>query len=226
MRDNSSRSLGGIFLIIIGVLFLFESFHILDFGPLFSHWWPLFIIGVGLIKMKGHDKTGGAIMFVIGVGFLSATLDIINWGTLFALWPIIIIVIGLSMMSKRRHAWWDYHASDESSADFVTAKTLFGGIDRVVTSPSLKSADIQAIFGGIEIDFRNTIVDGDSCIIHLTAVFGGIEMKIPRNWEVDVSGSPIFGAIEDSTRYDERDGSPVKVEIRCSATFGSIEIRN
>lgn len=226
MSDRSSRSLGGLFLIIVGVLFLFETFNILNFGPLFSHWWPLIVIAVGLFKLKGPDKAGGAILFVIGIAFLSTTLDIINWGTLFRLWPLVLIIIGLSMLSKRRHMWWKRSCADESSLEYVRAKVILGGLDRVVTSKALQGGDIMAIFGGIEIDFRQAEVAGDTCLIHLTAVFGGIEVKVPRNWQAEVTGTPILGAVEDKTTFEDKDGKGIKVELRCSATFGGIEIEN
>ena len=61
----SGSALAGILLIIIGFLFLVETLDIMNLGPLFTNWWPLILIAVGILKVKGHDKTAGVIILLV-----------------------------------------------------------------------------------------------------------------------------------------------------------------
>ncbi|UCH11222.1 MAG: hypothetical protein JSU61_04860 [Fidelibacterota bacterium] len=227
IETTPQRNIVGIILVILGCLFLFDAFDILDFGNLFSNWWPLIIVAIGLLKLRGQDKTGGTILLVVGLAFLSATLDIVDWGNIFRFWPVILILIGISMLVRAKEGiWWGSGVSGETSEDFFKANVIFGGVDRTVTSENFKGAEAKALFGGVKLDLRDAKTTEKECHLELTALFGGVEVILPREWKVSVSGTPILGAIEDATRPIEGAESAVQVICRCSAAFGAVEIKN
>src|SRR5271163_1318516 len=55
---NSSGLFTGFVLLIFGVLFLLHNYNGFELSRLFTHWWPLLIIALGLIKL--YERTGGA----------------------------------------------------------------------------------------------------------------------------------------------------------------------
>ena len=55
---NSSGLFSGLVLLLFGVLFLLHNYRGFELGRLFTHWWPLLIIALGLIKL--YERTGGA----------------------------------------------------------------------------------------------------------------------------------------------------------------------
>ncbi len=223
----SGSALVGILLIIIGGLFLMETLDIMNIGPLFANWWPLILIVVGLLKLKGCDKTGGAIVLLVGVAFLSATLGIINWGSIFRLWPLILVAVGLSIIMKARgRTWWGMTSPGATSEDFIKSSVIFGGLNRTVTSENFKGGDVTAIFGGVELDFRQAKPSPEGCQLNITALFGGVEITVPQDWQLAVSGTPIFGAIENKTTWTGSEKEGKTVHCRCTAAFGGIELRN
>lgn len=227
LERSSSSAWVGILLIIIGFLFLMETLDIMNLGPLFADWWPLVLIAVGLLKLKGDDKTGGAIIFLVGAAFLSATLDIINWGSILRLWPLILVVIGLSIIMRARgRTLWGVTSSGATSADFVKSSVIFGGVNRTVTSENFKGGDVMALFGGVELDLRQAKLSPEGCQLNITAMFGGVEVTVPPDWQISVSGTPILGGIENKTTWtgSEKNGKPV--HCRCTVTFGGVEIKN
>lgn len=63
------------------------------------------------------------------------------------------------------------------------------------------------------------------CNFTLTALFGGVEVIVPPDWNVSDSGMPIFGGIENKTAAGgEQTGG--KVHFSCTVAFGGIEIKN
>src|SRR5262249_4671972 len=50
------------------------------------------------------------------------------------------------------------------------------------------------ILGGCDIDLRNaSIAPGTVAVIDCFAFWGGIEIKVPADWTVEVSGIPLLG---------------------------------
>lgn len=227
-RDRySQRKWVGFLLILMGVLFILETFDFLDFGYTLARWWPLILIVVGFLKLKGREKAWGAIMFGLGVVFLLANLDIIGWGDIWRLWPLVLILIGLSMImrSRRQSRFWRLRAKGETSADFMRASAIFGGNEQRVISKDFKGGDIMALFGGVELDLRQAKVSSEECMLNLTALFGGIEILVPPNWDLVVTGTPVFGGIESRKSMVDTNGKLDRVVFRCTVVFGSVEIK-
>jgi hypothetical protein len=55
---NSSGLFSGLVLLIFGCLLLAHNYRGFELGRLFTHWWPLLIIALGLIKL--YERTAGA----------------------------------------------------------------------------------------------------------------------------------------------------------------------
>ena len=55
---NSSSLFSGLVLLILGALLLMHNYRGFELGRLFTHWWPLLIIALGLIKL--YERTAGS----------------------------------------------------------------------------------------------------------------------------------------------------------------------
>ncbi len=57
-RDDAQRQLvGGLFIMALGVLFLFDQFAIFSFGRAVSLLWPLALIWMGVSKLMRRTET-------------------------------------------------------------------------------------------------------------------------------------------------------------------------
>ena len=215
----------GFILITVGVLFLLETFNIMDFGDFFSTWWPLVFIAIGLIKLKDSDKTSAIIFLIMGTVFLLTSLGIVSWGRVWRLWPVVLIFVGLKLIFKGRSTKWNFISSNENSEDTISASAIFGGVEQNITSKNFKGGEITAVFGGSEIDLRDAQISPEGCDLKVTALFGGAEITVPANTRVVVSGTPIFGSVENKARI-VGDTEPDKViNIHCTVAFGGVEIK-
>ena len=59
-----------------------------------------------------------------------------------------------------------------------------GGGDRVVRSQDFRGGEITAIMGGFGIDLRGAAIAGDSATIHIFTLWGGVDLKVPEEWNV------------------------------------------
>ena len=83
------------------------------------------------------------------------------------------------------------------------------------------------MFGGGDYNLQHAKIPSGSAYLELTATFGGIEVRVPDNWKLEISGTPVLGAMENKTRQitSENEAQPV-LRIKYTAIFGGIEIKN
>ena len=108
-----------------------------------------------------------------------------------------------------------------AQADHVVA--IFSGTRRqgVRAMPAL--TQVEAIFGGVELDLREAIWPQGEVIVDCTAVFGGIEVVVPADISVRVEGAGIFGAFDDSAS-GEVEGARGRLLVRGTAIFGGVSV--
>jgi predicted membrane protein len=90
---------------------------------------------------------------------------------------------------------------------------------------------VNAVFGGVELDFHGAEIEGNEATIEVNAVFGGVEIRVPDNWRVEARNQTVFGGYTDTTRSAVRgaDGTAVPTKtlfITGSVVFGGVEVKN
>ncbi|MCP4157813.1 MAG: hypothetical protein GY757_59435 [bacterium] len=94
--------MGGLLLIALGVIWILHNLNIFEFP--FHHWWPLILIAIGLVHLANQRRItepGGWILITLGVAFLLVVNDFIRWRDIWRYWPVILIIIGLSIILDR-----------------------------------------------------------------------------------------------------------------------------
>jgi predicted membrane protein len=216
----------GLILIALGIIFIFSKFIPFDFFDFIFDWWPLILVLIGLKKMMSPGEPrfgGGFIIFIIGTFFLLINLNILRWSYLTYLWPVVLILIGLRFIFPSRHK--PFTSSSESSKDKVDTVAIFGGTDLVVSSQDFHGGQATALFGGVDIDMHAAKLHAQGATLHASALFGGVEIRVPRDWSVKVEGTPIFGSLENKCASPESVNAP-QLLIKGSAIFGGVEVKN
>ena len=83
------------------------------------------------------------------------------------------------------------------------------------------AAAINVIFGGVQLDLRKAIIEGD-CKIHSNCIFGGVTILVPENVNVKINDSSIFGVSANKTRHHK--GAPT-IYIHNNTIFGVITVK-
>jgi hypothetical protein len=248
----SGRLVAGGLLILVGLLFTLDNFGIVRAGDLFRYW-PLLLVGAGLTKILqgGHGehrehRAAGFVLLAIGVIFLLRTFDVV-WFRVRDLWPLIFLVAGglLIWRATRRRgqgetpgegalagAGEDLAASRPwrdgpvDAGSVLNEFAFMGGGERVVRSQDFRGGEVTAILGGFEIDLRGAGIAGDSATIEVFALFGGVELRVPEDWDVAVHGTPILGAVINSAKAGIGTVPTKTLVIRGSAIMGGVEVKN
>ncbi len=220
-------------LIAIGALFLLDNLYIVDIGN-FWDYWPVLFIAVGLMKLtrsEYRDKTSAFMLIGFGVVFLLINFDVLEWRTIWQFWPVILIMIGLSIIfgRYRRQTGADTKESGSpASDDRIDAMAIFGGNERVVTSENFQGGNTTAIFGGTKLHFgRAKLSQGDN-VLDVLAMFGGVEILVPDDWNIVIKLLPIFGGSEDSRRHltQKETAKNKTLVIKGLVIFGGLHIKN
>jgi predicted membrane protein len=226
----------GLFLIVVGLLLLA---HKMNAGlPDYIFSWPMLAIAIGfLIGLQHKFRTFIWIIPVVWGVFalvdqLNPQLNLHDYTA-----PLILILIGLFFImrrsrypgfAQRREQWhknWrEQNINNITDGEWIDSTSVFGGAKKVILSKNFKGGDITCFMGGAEIDFSQADIQG-KIVMDTTAVFGGIKLVVPPNWDLKIEITAVFGGVEDKRPVQVTKPDPGKVLVLDgAAVFGGIEI--
>ena len=221
----SARTIFGILLLAVGGGLLLDRAGFWDFGAILATWWPLALILIAAVQIvfRTAPLIGSLIVLVVGLVFQAITLDLLPSNIWAYLWPFVLIAVGVWLVFARG---WSGSAQVKSE-DQLSSFVAFGGSNPKVISEDFEGGTVTTIFGGSEIDLRQAQLARSGAELDLTAAFGGIEVIVPVEWRVVMSGLPIFGGWDNKTRYaGEKPADGPVLKVNCVAAFGGIEVHN
>jgi predicted membrane protein len=225
-QKSQGRIFWGILLIFLGVLFLLDQMDRIDFGDLVGRYWPVIfiLIGVSILLSNNFKNVGSGVFFILfGAFFLLFRLRVLDRALWHYIWPLAIIGAGLWILL--RPAWHpDREKASESAGDDLNINQVFSGTSRKIVSQSFRGGKADVVFGSAEIDLRGARLAGGQATLVLSAVFGSIEVYVPRDWQVQIQGTPVLGSIE-SHRKAPGAAAAETLTIKGSAVFGSVEVK-
>lgn len=224
MRKKMSNTIWGLIFIILGIGIAGRALFGWSFHIFFDGFWTLFIIvpcAIGIIE-KGLN-TGRAIGLFIGISLLLVRQNILPAGFFGKLLvPAILVIIGCSILfkgsfngSKRVHLHMESGFNDY--VGIFNAQKVHYPVEK------FNGCTANAVFGGVDIDLRDAIIDED-VVIEATAVFGGIDIYVPQHVRVKVSSVPLFGSVRNRTTEPAEFSAPT-VFVNATSMFGGVDIK-
>ena len=212
---KKSNLFWGVILIVIGILFLGRNMEWWDFSIFFRGWWTLFLIVPSIIALITRDNVGtSSLMLLLGILMLLASRMIIEWSTVWKVFvPAIIIVVGLFVIFGSRRV-------KKAKANAKEYIAIFSGVEEIINEVT-SDFSITSVFGGVELDLRDVKLIND-LVIDCFTLFGGIDIKLPKNVKVEVNGLPIFGGVENKYRNDDK--AKITVYINHTTIFGGVDL--
>ncbi|MDN5819326.1 MAG: cell wall-active antibiotics response protein [bacterium] len=221
MNKNISRYILGGVIVLFGAAVFANNINVLDLQDTFEQWWPLLIILGAVLILINDTKNYIWAIVVAGFGLLMQldALDYIDVEPWQVIWPLVLVVIGLSIVTNRSG---DKSKINKDSQGDVSA--ILGGADQRSASEDFKSTNVTAIMGGAKLDLRRATIK-QSATVNVSVIMGGIELVVPRNVVIQNKTSAILGGSENQTDQDTSKSSPV-LTIVGSVVLGGIEIKN
>ncbi len=215
----SGRVWVGMLFIVAGVLIFLDQLHLLNLWQLFSTWWPLLLLGMGLTKLM--TRSGSPIVAVLflslGAILQLQRLQLLDIDLLSLILPLALIFGGAAiLLSKARTVGTD-------TTDRLHHVAILGGSTHRISSSNFQGGSVTAVMGGVELDLRDAVLLS-STTLEVATVMGGVEVCVPALWRVEVSGTPILGGIENRVMNEGKLPDAPTLHISATAVLGGIEI--
>jgi predicted membrane protein len=231
-KANSAK-LTGVFLIAAGALVLTNRIGILpDFlYHMFFNWQTLLVaIGVTML-FNERNKTTGLILITVGGVFLAMRLIPSPFPMKNLFFPALLMAIGLMMILKNKKSKHHFNFTgniQDYSNNVIHENYIFGGGNVRVISNNFKGGKVTALFGGGQLDLRDAKLSTEKkAVLEVDAIFGGMEIIVPYDWNVVIKSNAIFGGF--SNKQNFTNGAQVdlskEIIIIGNAIFGGGEIK-
>jgi hypothetical protein len=223
-RRSPGQVIVGIAVVALGVLWTLDNIDVIETGAYWDYW-PILLIALGLSHLVARAASrrplAGLIWITVGTVLLLYNLDYIMYDV-WELWPLALVIVGGSIVYNAVRSRGRKPVGDGAGQFEATA--ILGGATKKITSGNFIGGQATAILGGCEIDLRDAGITDLLAEIDVSTFMGGIEIRVPQEWEVQIKGRAILGGFDDKTsRIGE--GSQVLL-ITGTAILGAVEIKN
>lgn len=233
---QTHRLFVGIALIAVGVLALLGNLHIIDpvaLGAL----WPLIFVVLGLSHIAQHRSPRALIwgggFIALGAALTLRKLGLLPWG-MHELWPALLIFGGVYLLVKalfpdagsRWCGWGRGHGLPSPCCEDATRlnhKAILNGSAIKNDTQDFQGGELTAVMGGLELDLRQASMKSEA-VLRVLVMMGGVEIRVPQDWSVQLNSVPILGGVEDKTVPLMNSGK--RLIIEGDIIMGGIEIRN
>lgn len=225
----------GLFFIVAAILVIANQFGYLTGLNIFTLMATIFLVGI-MIKSATHLNFAGVLFPFAFLGIIFAKpLGIEN----LVPWPILIAAlfgsIGLSLIFsksiKKTHSNYKCENNcdkehfeqiiDTPDESTVSCKVNFGSAIKYVNTQDFRKGFFECSFGAMKIYFDNANINEEQAEIHLDVSFSGVELYIPKSWNIVDNVSTSLAGIE----YTGKSSTPTKtVTLNGKVSFSGITI--
>lgn len=216
----------GFIVLALGVLLLLDQFNIISIGNIFQFIPSLFIaLGIWQLVSNGFRHwVGPSIMIGIMTVLQLSILDVVDGSFFWRLWPLVLVVVGFSMLRRQRSGGPDDVIGD-ATGDTFDIFAMFSGADRRITSQSFRGGSITAMFGGAEVNLHDVQVEDRPAVVNVFVMFGGVGIKASPDTIVHNQTVALFGGSSDERSQRKMlAGERPEIVVKGFAMFGGLEI--
>ncbi|MDR0713729.1 MAG: cell wall-active antibiotics response protein [Bacteroidales bacterium] len=117
---------------------------------------------------------------------------------------------------------WDRRAD----TGYINRNYVFGGVREKIDMQAFKGGDINCVFGGIELDLSDSKLAEGVHTLEINTVFGGVNIYIPVDWKIEIRQDQMFGRFVDNRpmpNFEINENNLLVMEV--TSVFGGGEIR-
>ncbi|MFA6860591.1 MAG: DUF5668 domain-containing protein [Clostridia bacterium] len=216
MKKNCQSIIWGLGFIIAGI-FLFLDFTNIINVNFFDYFWPAVLIFIGITSLVNSRRNIFSYLLIV-VGIFLIVKNIVGFSFNFLyLIPIALVVVGISFFISM------ITTKPLKVNPSGNAIVVFGGRSDKSFTDDFKGMNINCVFGGYEIDLREHKFVSDMTFNVFTA-FGGTDIFVPKNVNIRVNPTAIFGGIDNKT--ENKNENEFTVTINAFCVFGGVDIAN
>jgi hypothetical protein len=221
----------GVAVIVIGVLFTLDNLDVLE-ARRYLPFWPILFLAIGISNVLTARETPqrafGWLLSLMGLLLLLDVWGLANVG-LWDLWPLVLVFWGGMIVWRGLSGATFYADRSPSRADSrssFSASAFLSGFDRTITAEGFCGGEVNAFMGGGKIDLTRAHMEiGESAVVNISALMGGLEIRIPNEWAVDNRVTYFMGGSNDRSRLPGHPSAP-RLVLKGFVMMGGVEIKN
>jgi predicted membrane protein len=257
LRAPTGRVLLGLLIIALGVLFTLDNLGVVSAGEILR-WWPAALLLYGVARLTGfccrQGAVRGAIYTIAGAVLLLHEADLIKRNP-WDFWPVVLIVIGATMMTRalQRASTRDALSASSAGGGGVAGAgpggeptsgqpgpgrsaandyspgfhtiAFWSGVERKILSQQLRHGEVTAFMGGLTLDLRGARLAEGTATIDLVVLMGGVDLYVPPTWKVSVETVTLLGGFEDASRAPAGEASGHLI-LKGVVLMGGVDVKN
>jgi predicted membrane protein len=216
-RGITPRLVCGLTIMTAGLLLAMDNLGILDAG-IFFRYWPLGFVALGIARLASPpgQRQGGVFWLLIGLILLGFTADLLSFQRL---WAIILVFVGGNIAWRALRP----RSPRADATNGIDMMAMLGASTTRNTSSNFQGGQALAFMGGCEIDLRKARIENEA-VIDIFAFWGGIEIRVPEDWQVINHVNAFLGAIENKA-YSTPDAKQ-RLVVTGTVIMGGAEVKN
>jgi predicted membrane protein len=234
-RPDGPRDPGTYIKVLLGACLVLFGFALLagnlgwfDMRRLVWSFWPTILIIIGgalLAKRRSRQSLWGFVFIFWGLWIYADQLGWIriNFWALFG--PTLLVLIGGALVWRAVSPATGSNGRPVTSDSYIRTYALLSGSEIRPQSLTFKGAETTAVMGGVKLDLTGSQIEGESATIDVFALMGGIEIYVPRDWEVVNEVTSVLGACVDKRRPSTTSNGK-RLVVTGTALMGGIEIKD
>lgn len=232
MKNNQNATFFWALIFIAGGgIFLLRNFGMLDFNiPVKLISWRLIPLIIGINALLRKDYINGIIAITVAVIFyIPDFLTQAERTQYYKLWPLLLVGVGLTILAK-------YMFPDQfnncgtrqltEDQNFVNESNIMAGSSSKFVTKDFTGGKVTCIMGGSELNLTEADLMNNATL-RVFIMMGGMELRIPKEWNVKLNLFPIMGGVDDKiTKFPENVVDKSKVLVLTGyVIMGGIEIK-
>ena len=114
-------------------------------------------------------------------------------------------------------------ARDSASGAQVKVTGILGSSESQLSSQQVRGGRVIVLFGSGDVNLRRAALADGKAAVKIVAIFGGVKVTVPDDWEVNVQTGAVFGRVDYKRAVPPSPTSQLTLTGFC--LFGGIEIR-
>ncbi len=230
----------GVLIVFFGLLLTAGNLGLVTNVSRFIRFWPMVFTLAGLAivldrESCGSRRTFGWVMLIGGLWQTANTafglhMYIDDW------WPLLLVGFGVFLLMRSLRSRPDVDPNQAATGlgaapggsaqrdDVVTSFAFMSGVKRNIFSPGFRRANLTAVMGGVDLDLRQCTASGGESIVDVFAIWGGIVVRTPADWQVVSEVVPLMGGVDDRSGHVQP--SRHRLVIKGMAIMGGVEVKS
>lgn len=214
------QTLVGLLIVLAGVLLTADNLGLVEAGRVLR-FWPIGVLATGILMWFRATDTGARIWagFVVALGGLWTIARVLDWPVNFSMvFPLAIVMVGVVIVQRAL----GMRQPQVGAAQSMSELAFWSGIDKRVSTALFRRADLTAVMGGIQLDFRDSQISGEA-VVDMFVLMGGVELRLPPDWTVSNQVVAIMGGVQEKST-GATDGKH-RLILRGFVMMGGVEVK-